>query len=938
MQWIKNDQNSVTYTTVSPSSVNAYLASLSEFVLHHGIEKYFFQNENISKTSILNMANDLIRMLRSNQTKKMDVAKEIVITYKQIIGKALTTEEQEYEASDREIDVVGEILNGIRYSTFGLIGKSFFSSIFNTMHQGLYAHIPAIVGCGGAVLYGPALIQSVVESRLSTWSLNAGEKDFLRPWLNAVGRLAIGFMPRVHATQAGVHYHYPSNLGHTETYARNQFVSRVGEDITYKNAGKFSTPEGDYAAEYSAQFKLHHIDHLSQQSIRIQMVNQAGEITPVEFDFVTGEYGPEIRISSPNSTLAAHWERYFIDPINQRHSREITKASALQSRLSYIAETSLARINDVMNAGMAHIRYLGTSALLATLVQKDKKFFAMGLMLINDITGVSALTKKHSAKTQCLMSTCISLYQNEDFLRANTLCREALSAGLDTAELYYYLGQIATKLGQYEDAYRNFNRVIAIDSAYLGGGKAFNATRKIFDDFYMNARYTEHQSYNLTTDKESIEYCNTHYVGRNQFFNELHINTIQPVEYFMMCFLAPHLDPFTYDFIGVNYTLDTNWLEDRGWVKGEVMPRDYTDNDGAAYSAVAFLNKEKHRIVIVHRSNVWLLCSLWHVDTKFFIDNGFYHHLNLARSFVKSISTKYPDYYVSHTGFHIGASIAESIACENESIANTVSSPGYLLSRDRALSCNAHIVTYVGNQNFINTLADHIGSMRHVDSILPDFYDFFSLCCVKFKGHLTNKSHVAYSYHVINSRFLEIFFKMNQCTGYAHAAYTVAEWKTNPLKKARGLSFFDSPVFAFTQEDKAMLMSQNINMDELQFDFQRQWVHERLGIEHFSIRARIFLRQYLDNGLYPSNINPRVLKLYYMTDDHEIVVRSDANKDIMIFSILDFQDYIETKLYEALVSRIEWTKDRHSIRDTSEMVQLCNKFENINDGNAKFEL
>ncbi|MDQ2993360.1 MAG: hypothetical protein M3R00_00200 [Pseudomonadota bacterium] len=293
------------------NKLNAYSAGFAEFVSRVMIERTFFQNNQIPQETLLYLANDLINALRSEKSVKMNVAQELLITYKQIRGQPLTEEEQQYENADRDIDVIGEVLNGVRYSTMAFLGKNFFNSVVATLKQKMWQHLPVITAYTGAVLFGPQLIRSAVDNVLYYSDLSSEQKNRLKPWLNSIGRLALGFMPKVHATDAGVHYHYPSRTSHTETHNRMQSVSMVGEDITLKKYGRMQTPAGEFDAEYVAQFKLQSINHISEQLIKIQVVNQSGVKTPVEFHIHQGDYGPEIEVKSTDANLVAHWSSYF---------------------------------------------------------------------------------------------------------------------------------------------------------------------------------------------------------------------------------------------------------------------------------------------------------------------------------------------------------------------------------------------------------------------------------------------------------------------------------------------------------------------------------------------------------------------------------------------------------------------------------------------------
>ncbi|MDQ2993529.1 MAG: hypothetical protein M3R00_01070 [Pseudomonadota bacterium] len=898
--------------------VNVFTASIVEFVSRSLIDKAFFQNANISQTSLLYLANELIRMVRDDKKKKMNVTQELIITYKQLTGRVLTEEELEYQESDREIDVMGEVLNGVFYSSLGLLGKSFCSSIFNAAKQSLWEHMPALVGCVGAVLYGPHALHSTIETVLSYSQFTTSQKELIRPWLNSVGRLALGFIPKVHATEAGVHYHYPSLSGHTATYTNKQFASRVGDDITYKRIGTLFTPEGEYAAEYHTQFKLHQVDRLTEQSIRIQVINQLGENIPVEFKLVLGEYGPEIQVISSDSLLASRWENLFIKISQQKIDNHILTVAEKE----YVSPL----LNTITDIGSQYVSYLGKMIIATNMFQGDKKSLMMGLMLLNTVSSVGALSNNKNSKTQCLMNMCAELLRRDDYLRANSLCREALNAGMDTAELRYTLGQIAKKLGQNSQAVIQFNASLALNHSYDHAAIALDETQKIFTDYHNKTHNLTYLPYSLSSRKEIFSLCESIQVNRDLFFEEHDLYVTQPLEYLQMCLVAHSLDRFKNDEHPIFEKLKVNYmfLEDKGWVKKDVLTRPTEEDSQSAYAGMVFIKNATKKIVIVHRSAVSLLLTYWY-DKRLFTDKIFNSDLNVARKFVNSIVSKYHGYSIVHTGYHIGAAIAEAVACEFGGIAITANSPGYLRSQEKVITCDAQIVTYVTNQNFINTMSTHIGSIRHVDSPISEFFDLYSIVCLKFHRYTMPQELRDVIYGVIIQRLQEIISRMDICTGYPAETYHVQRWKSNPIEKAKSITTYDVSSFYITPLEKAKLIEQNIDADALSSDFQRTWVNDRMGLEHFSMRARDFLRDYLRNGLYPSNLNPSILKFYYLSSDDELVLISDSSNQLMIYSVIDFQDYIEMKLYEAKVNGVELIEDKNYRRDTSDMVQFCDR-------------
>ena len=124
-----------------------------------------------------------------------------------------------------------------------------------------------------------------------------------------VGRLALGFVPKVHATEAGVHYQYPSIAGSSRTFSKGQVATVHGDTLRIEKKGILDTSEGKFEAVYSADFKLLQVYELNEERIRIQVVDQSGKVIPVEFKRVEREFGPEIEVVCDDHQIAAYWNR-----------------------------------------------------------------------------------------------------------------------------------------------------------------------------------------------------------------------------------------------------------------------------------------------------------------------------------------------------------------------------------------------------------------------------------------------------------------------------------------------------------------------------------------------------------------------------------------------------------------------------------------------------
>ncbi len=292
-------------------SYNGLCANLVEFVSRILIERVFFQNTVIPQELLLYLANDLIKTLVPQRKETLSVAKECNLLWKNLRGQTLTAEEQAYQDAPKELDVTGEILNGLKYSSMAIMGQRLFSSITSTVQLGLSEHLPSILGYSGAIFLTPKGLAYAVDKALQYSGLTQEQKALVQPWLNVTGRLALGFLPKVHANETGVHYHYPSVVGSTQTFSQREVSTLYGDSLTIEREGQFETPEGTFQGKYAAEFTLHGIYELSEERVRIRVVNHEGKTVPIEFKKIEGHYGPEIQVRCQDKTLEQHWTRYF---------------------------------------------------------------------------------------------------------------------------------------------------------------------------------------------------------------------------------------------------------------------------------------------------------------------------------------------------------------------------------------------------------------------------------------------------------------------------------------------------------------------------------------------------------------------------------------------------------------------------------------------------
>ena len=316
-------------TMPAASSRNNYSAAFVEFVGRILIEKLFFQKLHIPQDLLLSVVNNLIQTVAPEQKNKVDVYQEGIVLCKQFMGKKLTPEEQRYDQAAKEIDVPGEILNGIRYSAMALMGGSIYNSVTSAVNQGLLSHVPAIVGYGGAIVFGSRMIQGAVEKALAYSGLTPEQKQQLTPWLNTIGRLALGFMPKVNANERGVHYRHPSMEGHTRIVTSQGAVTMAGDKITVEHQGNVNATAREREAYDGMQFKLHGIHEITPYKVKLHVINQAGQKVTVEFTASQNGFDKGIAVKSSDKNLEGYWNQEIRSVLPAVHTKDLTCQSAL---------------------------------------------------------------------------------------------------------------------------------------------------------------------------------------------------------------------------------------------------------------------------------------------------------------------------------------------------------------------------------------------------------------------------------------------------------------------------------------------------------------------------------------------------------------------------------------------------------------------------------
>jgi len=119
---------------------NQLSALLFEFMSRSMIEQKLFQNAGVSPESMVYLANDLVHLLSKAPKSPFNMATELRIFSKQLMGWELSKEEQKYDDDDEglhELDVVGEVFNGFKYAVGYVAATNLWTSISSAFSENL---------------------------------------------------------------------------------------------------------------------------------------------------------------------------------------------------------------------------------------------------------------------------------------------------------------------------------------------------------------------------------------------------------------------------------------------------------------------------------------------------------------------------------------------------------------------------------------------------------------------------------------------------------------------------------------------------------------------------------------------------------------------------------------------------------------------------------
>jgi hypothetical protein len=734
---------------ISVHDLNALAAEFIGFVSRIMIERNYFQNSNIPADLLFHLANSLIKILNPEKKETVNMAKELTLIWKQLRGYSLTSEDQKYLDNPKEIDVIGEILNGVAYSSLTLLGQNLYTSVTSTIKQGLNSHFPAIFGSFSVSIFGARVIDRAVNHILQYSQLNQNQKEIIEPWLHMVGRLALGFFPKVHANKDGVYIHYPSTQGLTQTFSKGQTATLHGDTLTIEREGQLNTPEGSFEGTHYAEFKLGSISEISEERIRIKVIDNEGKTVPVEFTKIQGKYGPEIQVNSKNELLKQYWQKYFPTKVNECQNALVIGALGTLSTMNVfplaVGAFSCFGVNALSQPSQIK-KMVKEKGLLGTLIEYEKtskqdssstevhqhKLTILQELarhsLENWILALSEEIDKEDGLNKTLEIE--SLIKKKDFYGALLECDKMIYQDYIPFEINYQVLSIVntlfSELKSFTHHDENLNEIQELihkdeflaalekcDKIIKKGNPPPDVYYYKVLNFIKLGRFKEaYATFNLTSSlkspieinsnerkeirKKIVEFLRNPIDWRTKFLNEIGVTSPSHYEYLVMGAIVRFYREWQLSdesfwepmLFGSEKFIHWKNLQLKGWEIGKTTPDLGIEQEKGF--GIGFINNRTKHMIIAY--------SVYPEDTD-------------AIPFVEKLAELYREYFISHAGYAGGAGLANGLANKRNEIAITAENTYLMVPTNK----NVYSVTYFATPNPLN-IFPHVGEIR---TILP---------------------------------------------------------------------------------------------------------------------------------------------------------------------------------------------------------------------------
>jgi|GEM_PF-6106124 len=297
-------------------------ASAAETLGQAAISGLFFQSFDISQQRLLSLANSLYTLLnpkKQNMPPTLQVGTELKSIAGWLVNDVMGFSAKWLELSDAEkayeeacdktpptLDVMGEILKGLSYSTTWLTGKNIWDVSKSVAEKGL-EHLPAI-GYATAPLLGPTLLNAALDTVMEKMEGDDAQNAKLRPWLEAVGNLIVAFLPKTSAKEDELQYRFARFLEvHKVSYLPTEVHTQVGDTYSVHVKKEFEVEvDGAPSKSTLTQKKTAKKDTLFQTEfteIEFEVRKDDGAVVPVRLTFTKTSDKTVLGVKSSDSKV-----------------------------------------------------------------------------------------------------------------------------------------------------------------------------------------------------------------------------------------------------------------------------------------------------------------------------------------------------------------------------------------------------------------------------------------------------------------------------------------------------------------------------------------------------------------------------------------------------------------------------------------------------------
>ena len=169
--------DAIKQSSVNSQQLNVVAAITTQFLLKTTIEQTYFQQSGLSITPIAYLAHDIAQM-----TDLFGISSSAY-------GKQLAT----------------IIASALSVFSFASLGFSFFASASGLWELDQLEHAPMLMAYFATIVCAPVVINKIVDHFFGN-----SEYQSVKPWIKAISKSLVSFIPKVSTSAAGVLYQFPN--------------------------------------------------------------------------------------------------------------------------------------------------------------------------------------------------------------------------------------------------------------------------------------------------------------------------------------------------------------------------------------------------------------------------------------------------------------------------------------------------------------------------------------------------------------------------------------------------------------------------------------------------------------------------------------------------------------------------------------------------------